>query len=159
MFDAIIWIVSWAFMLCGCVFIVSGAVGIIRMPDLYTRLHAASITDTGGAVFISIALIIQAVFVFGNTMAAIKVVLILFFTLFTAPTASHALAKTALLSGLVPTDKKGKPLLDSSEEATQLARSRPANYRSGQDGEKFRKDAEYFNAAGSRDVNNSRRDS
>ena len=153
MFDAIIWIVSWAFMLCGCFFIVSGAVGIIRMPDLYTRLHAASITDTGGAIFISMALIIQAVFVFGNTMAAIKVILILFFTLFTAPTASHALAKTALLSGLVPTDKKGKPLLDSSEEATQMARSRPAGYQSGQDGETFRRELSFFNSEASRDQN------
>lgn len=153
MFDAIVWIVSWAFILCGCVFILSGAVGIIRMPDLYTRLHAASITDTGGALFISIALVIQSIFVFGNTMAAIKVILILFFTLFTAPTASHALAKTALLSGLVPTDKKGKPLLDSSEQATQMARSRSADYRSGQDGESFRAESNAFDSENSHGVN------
>lgn len=145
MFDAIVWLVSWVLMLTGCVFVVSGAVGIIRMPDLYTRLHAASLTDTGGALFISAALIIQSVFVFGSAMAAIKVALILFFTLFTAPTASHALAKTALLSGLVPTDSKGKPLLASSEEATQLARSRPADYRRGQDSEFFAKESQYFN--------------
>lgn len=126
------------------------------MPDFYTRLHAASITDTGGAVFISIALIIQSVFVFGNTMAAIKVVLILFFTLFTAPTASHVLAKTALLSGLVPTDKKGEPLLESSEEATQMARSRPADYRSGQDGENFRQELG-FDSKELGDVNSSGR--
>jgi multicomponent Na+:H+ antiporter subunit G len=157
MLDGIVWIVSWAFMLCGCVFVVSGAVGIIRMPDLYTRLHAVSITDTGGAIFISIALVIQSVFVFGNTMAAIKVVLILFFTLFTAPTASHALAKTALLSGLVPTDKKGKPLLESSEVATQMARSRRADYRSGQDGENFRQEMKNFNSLDSRDVDSTRR--
>lgn len=144
MFDAIVWLVSWALMLTGCVFVVSGAVGIIRMPDLYTRLHAASLTDTGGAIFISAALIIQSVFVFGSAMAAIKVALILFFTLFTAPTASHALAKTALLSGLVPTDSQGNPLLESSEEATQLARSRPDDYKSGQDGESFRKESGFF---------------
>jgi len=156
MLDGIVWIISWAFMLCGCVFILSGAVGIIRMPDLYTRLHAASITDTGGAIFISIALVIQAVFVFGNTMAAIKVVLILFFTLFTAPTASHALAKTALLSGLVPTDKKGNPLLESSEEATQMARSRPANYQSGQDGETFRQEMREFDTKPTNGVNSQR---
>jgi len=152
MLDGIVWVVSWLFMLCGCVFIVTGAVGIIRMPDFYTRLHAASITDTGGAIFIAIALVIQSVFVFGNTMAAIKVVLILFFTLFTAPTASHALAKTALLSGLVPTDKKGKPLLESSEEATLMARSRPADYRSGQDGEYYRQKLAFFNSEASRKV-------
>lgn len=157
MLDGIIWIVSWTFMSIGCLFVVTGAVGIIRMPDLYTRLHATSITDTGGAIFISIALVIQAVFVFGNTMAAIKVVLILFFTLFTAPTASHALAKAALLSGLVPTDKEGKPLLESSEEATQMARSRPADYQSGQEGEAFRKQAKAFHANNTFDGSDARR--
>ncbi len=135
MIDWIVWGLSWIFLLTGCVFVVTGAVGMIRMPDLYTRLHAGSVTDTGGAIFISLALILQSVFVFGSAMAAIKVLLIMFFTLFTAPTASHALAKTALLSGQVPVDLDGKPILESPEEATLLARSRTADYRSGQDAE------------------------
>lgn len=133
--DFLVDTISWGLMLIGCVFVISGAVGLIRMPDLYTRLHAASLTDTGGAIFISLALIIQSVFVFDSPMAAIKVTLIMFFTLFTGPTASHALAKTALLCGQVPTDEHGNPILDSPEQATLLARSRPANYRSGQDSE------------------------
>ena len=140
MIDWIVWAVSWVFLLIGCVFVVTGAVGMIRMPDLYTRLHAGSVTDTGGAIFISLALILQSVFVFGSAMAAIKVLLIMFFTLFTAPTASHALAKTALLSGQVPLDMDGKPILESPEEATLLARSRPADYRPGQDGENLREE-------------------
>ena len=139
MIDFVILVISFVLMTIGCVFVVSGAVGMVRMPDLYTRLHAASLTDTGGAIFISLALIIQSVFVFGSAMAAIKVTLILIFTLFTSPTASHALAKTALLSGLVPTNADGKPILESSEEATHLARSRKANYRSGEDGEAYRR--------------------
>lgn len=140
MIDFLITIVSGVLMLIGCIFVVSGAVGLIRMPDLYTRLHASSLTDTGGAIFISLGLIIQSIFVFGSAMAAIKVTLILFFTLFTCPTASHALAKTALLFGLVPVDTDGKPILESPEEATHLARSRPADYRSGQDGEDYRRE-------------------
>lgn len=133
MIDWLIWGTSWILLLIGCMFVVTGAVGMIRMPDLYTRLHAASVTDTGGAIAISLALILQSVFVFGSAMAAIKVLLILFFTLFTSPTASHALAKTALLCGQVPLGVDGKPILDSPEEATQLARSRSVDYRSGQD--------------------------
>lgn len=125
MFDWLILILSWLFIATGCVFIVAGGIGLLRMPDLYTRLHAASVTDTGGAIFVVLGLLLQALFVFDNPMAAIKVVLILFFTLFTAPTASHALAKTALLSGHVPTDENGKPILDSPETAQLLARSRP----------------------------------
>ncbi len=135
MIDWIVWGVSWILLLIGCVFVVTGAVGMIRMPDLYTRLHAGSVTDTGGAIFISLALIVQSVFVFGSAMAAIKVLLIMFFTLFTAPTASHALAKTALLSGLVPVDMDGKPILESPEEATLMARSRTSDYQPGQDAE------------------------
>lgn len=133
MLDFLIQAVSWILMIVGCVFVVSGAIGLVRMPDLYTRLHAASLTDTGGTIFIGLALVLQAVFVFDNPMAAIKMSLIMFFTLFTSPTASHALAKTALLCGQVPLDEKGKPILDSPDEATLLARSRPADYKHGQD--------------------------
>jgi len=125
MFYWIIWLLSWLLIASGCVFIVSGAIGLIRLPDLYTRLHAASVTDTGGAIFIVSGLMLQAFFVFENPMAGIKVVLVLIFTLFTAPTASHALAKTALLSGHIPTDEHGEPILDSPETAQKLALSRP----------------------------------
>ena len=116
--------VSWPLAFAGIVFVVAGAVGMLRLPDLYTRLHAASVTDTGATLLIGIALFTQALLVFGSVMAAIKLLLIIVFTLFAAPTASHALAKTALLSGQVPLDGDGKPLLDSPEVATRLARSR-----------------------------------
>lgn len=124
MFDWLIFALSWVLILIACVFIIAGGVGMMRLPDLYTRLHAASVTDTGGTIVLSMALLLQAMFVFGDGMAAIKVLLVLFFTLFTSPTASHALAKTALLSGHVPVDSDGKPILDSPEEAQLLARSR-----------------------------------
>ncbi len=121
----IIWILSWLLILMGCVFVVSGGIGLVRMPDLYTRLHAASVTDTGGAIFVMLGLFLQALFVYGSWLIAAKVIIVLFFTLITSPTASHALAKTALLSGVVPTDADGKPILDSPETAQRLARSRP----------------------------------
>lgn len=121
--DWLIWLLSSGFVLSGCLLMLIGGLGLLRMPDLYTRLHAASVTDTGAVMLISVGLLLQALFLFDNGMAAIKVVLILVFTLFTAPTASHALAKTALLGGLIPVDKKGQPLLDSAEVAKQMADS------------------------------------
>ncbi|MFK7996658.1 MAG: monovalent cation/H(+) antiporter subunit G [Granulosicoccus sp.] len=133
MVDIPVLLLSWILMAVGCVFIVSGAVGLVRMPDLYTRLHASSLTDTGGTLAIGLALILQALFVFDNNMAAIKMTMIVFFTLFTSPTASHALAKTALLCGQAPVDVDGEPIVASAEEATQLARSRPTDYQHGQD--------------------------
>ena len=136
MIDGLVAFVSWALILGGSVFVVAGGVGMVRLPDLYTRLHAASVTDTGAAILFSLAMFVQAVFAFGNAMAAIKVVLILFFTLFTAPTASHALAKTALLSGLVPLGADGKPVLESPEAAARLARSRADPDEGGERDEK-----------------------
>lgn len=118
-------LLTWPIALVGIVFLLAGAVGVLRLPDLYTRLHAASVTDTGAGLLIGLVLFVHALVVFGSVMAAIKMLLIMGFTLFTAPTASHVLAKTALLTGLVPVGGDGKPLLSSPEEATRLARSRP----------------------------------
>ena len=94
--------------------IVGGAIGLIRMPDLYTRIHAASMTDTGGLLFVCMGLILEAIFVFENPMAAIKLLLIIFFVFLTAPTASHAVAKAALMSGLIPQCSNGKSVVDES---------------------------------------------
>ncbi len=121
MFDWFFHIISWLLIIPGCVFLVAGAYGLVRMPDLYTRLHAASMTDTGATILLVTGMSIQAVFIFGSWAAFIKLMLILVFTLFTTPTASHALAKTALMGGLIPTDHDGDPLFDSMEDVERLS--------------------------------------
>ena len=121
MFDWFFHLLSWLLIIPGCVFLVSGAFGLVRMPDLYTRLHAASMTDTGASILLILGLCIQAVFIFGSVMAVIKLMLVLIFTLVTTPTASHALAKSALMGGLIPTDHDGDPMFDSIEDVTRLA--------------------------------------
>ena len=115
---------SWPLATVGCLFVVTGAIGLVRFPDFYTRLHASSLTDTGGTILIIAAMLLHAVFEYGSAMVSIKLLLVLAFTLYTAPTASHALAKTALLAGRVPIDADGAPLLDSPEAARRIARSR-----------------------------------
>ncbi len=107
-------IISGVFIFIGCLFVFGGAVGLVRMPDFYTRLHAASVTDTGGLLFISIGLILQAAFVFDNPMAAIKIALTIVFLFFTAPTASHAVAKAALMANIIPQCQNGKSVVDES---------------------------------------------
>ena len=87
-------ILSWIMLTAGGVFVFIGGLGALRMPNLYTRMHAASLTDTMAAVLI----IVQA----GLTLATIKLAAILLFLLFTSPTASNALASAAILSGLKP---------------------------------------------------------
>ncbi|WP_083875756.1 monovalent cation/H(+) antiporter subunit G [Caenispirillum salinarum] len=83
---------SWAMLLGGAAFSLIGGLGILRMPDIYTRMHAASLTDTMGAILILGGLMIQG----GLTLVTAKLVLTLFFLLFTSPVSTHALAAAAL---------------------------------------------------------------
>lgn len=108
--DQFLDIVSWALLLGGSFFLLIGAVGVLRMPDLYTRSHAAGITDTMGAMLILFGLMVQG----GLTLITVKLLMILLFLLFTSPAASHALGNTAWSSGL-------KPLLDEDAPVKQNA--------------------------------------
>ncbi len=91
-------ITSWIMMSLGGLFVFIGGVGVLRMPNLYTRMHAASLTDTIGAILIIAGIMLQA----GISLATIKLAAILLFLLLTSPTASNALASAALLAGLRP---------------------------------------------------------
>ncbi len=94
----------------GIFFILIGAVGMHRMPDVYSRIHAASIIDTGGASLIMGSLCIYGLYI-GEGMAVIKILLTYFFILFTGPTASHAVAKMALMGQEIPIGKKQEPVV------------------------------------------------
>ncbi len=89
---------SWACLAGGVVFAAIGAVGLIRLPDVYARMHAAGIIDTLAAGLILIGLVCQA----GWSLVTAKLLLILAFIFFTSPTATHALARAALNAGLRP---------------------------------------------------------
>ena len=91
-------VVSWLLLSLGGAFVFIGGVGALRMPDLYTRIHAASLTDTMGASLIIAGIILQA----GASLASIKLAMILLFLLLTSPTATNALASAALLAGMRP---------------------------------------------------------
>lgn len=90
--------VSFVLMTSGGVFVLIGGIGALRLPDVYTRLHAASLTDTMASILIIAGIMLQA----GFSLAAIKLLTILIFLLLTGPTASYAIANAALLSGLDP---------------------------------------------------------
>ena len=100
MMDVILDIISWIFLLGGSFFCLTGAVGLLRFPEFFSRIHAASLTDTLGASMILIGLMFQA----GWGLALPKLILILIFSLLAGTTASHAMAKAALKSGLKPLD-------------------------------------------------------
>jgi len=107
-------VVSGLLIFIGVVFLFGGALGLLRMPDLYTRIHAASLIDTGGMICIILGLLLQNIFFFENIIAGSKLILLLVFIAFTAPTASHAIAKMALMAGLVPECQNGRSVIEKS---------------------------------------------
>ena len=94
-------ILSWIIIVAGAGFSIVGAIGLLRFPDFYTRLHAAGITDTLGTWLILLGVLLQV----ESWLVAIKLALIVVFLFFTSPTATHALARAALASGLKPWTK------------------------------------------------------
>ncbi len=91
-------ILSWLLLMGGAAFAIIAGIGILRFPDVYTRMHAASIGDTMGAWPILAGMMLQA----GWTLVTVKLLLILIFLVFTSPTATHALAKAAITAGIKP---------------------------------------------------------
>lgn len=100
-------LLSWALLLAGGFFCVVGAVGLVRMPDFYTRMHAASVVETLGAGLVLLGLLLQA----GFTLVAVKLLMLGLLIFFASPTATHALARAALLRGL-------RPMLADEEKPT-----------------------------------------
>lgn len=103
--DTAINVASWILMTLGGIFVFIGGIGALRMPNFYTRIHAASLTDTMAAVLIIGGVMLQA----GWTLATIKLGAILMFLLLTSPTSSNALASAAILSGMQPEEGEVEP--------------------------------------------------
>lgn len=89
---------SWILLAGGAAFCLIGALGLLRMPDFYTRMHAASVTDTLGAGLVLLGMMLQA----GLGLVTVKLVFIALLLFFTSPTATHALARAALVRGVQP---------------------------------------------------------
>jgi multicomponent Na+:H+ antiporter subunit G len=102
-------ILSWVLLSAGGGFVLVGGIGALRMPNLYTRMHAASVTDTMGALLVIAGVMLQA----GFSLVTIKLAAILLFLLITSPTSSYALASAALMAGIKPDAGSAADLEDS----------------------------------------------
>ena len=100
---------SWICLIGGVIISLIGAFGMLRLPDLFSRMHAAGMIDTLGVSLILFGLMFQG----GGFLVTIKLVIILLFIYFTSPSATHALAKAALHGGL-------KPLVDKHENRSGM---------------------------------------
>ncbi|MEM9371442.1 MAG: monovalent cation/H(+) antiporter subunit G [Pseudomonadota bacterium] len=90
--------VSLICMLIGGFFFLVGALGLLRMPDLFTRMHATSVGDTMGVGFLIVGMCLQS----GLSLVTVKLIFILAVVLFTGAVSSHALARAALHDGRKP---------------------------------------------------------
>ncbi len=89
---------SWALLMGGAFFGITGAIGTLRFPDFYSRVHAGSVTDTLCAFMIIGGLVLQA----GFTLVTVKLIMILAYLWYTSPAASHALVRAAHHMGVQP---------------------------------------------------------
>lgn len=99
MIGTLIEVLSWVCLMLGSFLCVSGAFGVLRFPDFYTRMHAAGVTDTLGSGLVLAGLALQTG---GDILVLAKLGFIFLFVLFANPTATHALAMAALRGGLKP---------------------------------------------------------
>jgi multicomponent Na+:H+ antiporter subunit G len=91
-------VLSGLLLAAGSALLVIGALGLVRLPDVFARMHGAGIVDTLGMGCVLLGLAVQA----GPAMAAIKLVFVLAFVFFTSPITTHALARAALADGVKP---------------------------------------------------------
>ena len=96
-------ILAWIAILSGSVFLIIGAWGTVKFPDFWSRLHAVSVTDSAGMLLLTLGMCLHS----GLTLITVKLIIIGIFLFITGPTATHAVANAALVSGFRPTEGKG----------------------------------------------------
>lgn len=101
---------SWVCMLGGIFFLLAGSIGLIRFPDFWSRLHAVSIMDSAGVILFILGMMLHS----GLNLITVKLAIIGIFLFITGPTASHAVANAAFVSGSRPL---GSKMEDTSEDA------------------------------------------
>lgn len=106
-------------LIAGTVFLLAAAFGVLRFPDFYSRLHAAGKGDTLGQALVLLGLVVTA----GATFVSVKLAFIILFVFVFNPTATHALARGAWVSGIRPwTGQKERPFVQREGQLTQAER-------------------------------------
>lgn len=93
---------SWILISLGAGFSIVGGLGLLRLPDFYSRTHAGGLTDTIGATLLLVGLALQA----PGWIVAVKLMLIVALLYVSSPTATHALVKAAFSRGVRAEDPK-----------------------------------------------------
>ncbi|MDA8653945.1 monovalent cation/H(+) antiporter subunit G [Alphaproteobacteria bacterium] len=96
--NLIITIIGGTSLALGSLAVIFGALGLLRLSDVYQRMHGAGILDTGGAGLILFGLLLLS----PDWTVSVRIVLIGFLLVFTSPTATHAIARAASMAGIKP---------------------------------------------------------
>lgn len=109
-------ITGGALIAAGSFFILAGAIGLVRLPDVYTRAHSTSVIDTVGAGFLIMGLMLEA----GWSLVTLKLLFVLAISFFTLPVIAHALAQAALHENIAPklAEDRRKRALGEAEAAS-----------------------------------------
>jgi multicomponent Na+:H+ antiporter subunit G len=111
-------IASWVLIVAGSLFTIVGTVGLVRLPDVFTRMHAASVTDTLGVGLLILGMGLQA----GLSLVTLKLFLLLALFFFTGPVVTHALAQACLQENIRPVlteDRRGRDASDGRHPSNQ----------------------------------------
>jgi multicomponent Na+:H+ antiporter subunit G len=109
---------SWMLILLGSFFTVVGTLGLVRLPDVFTRMHAASVTDTLGVGLLILGMGLQA----GLSLVTLKLFFLLALFFFTGPVVTHALAQACLHENIRPQltqDRRGRDLDDGRQQSNR----------------------------------------
>jgi multicomponent Na+:H+ antiporter subunit G len=93
---------SLAAIAAGCIFFIAGSVGMLRLPDVFTRLHAATKADNVGLGLVILGLLFQV----DSVWTGLKLILIWLLVLLSSSTACHLIAQAALRGGTPPWSKR-----------------------------------------------------
>ena len=91
-------IVSWICLFAGSVLALIGGLGLLRLPDVFARMHGAGMVDTLGLALIMLGLMFQA----GFSLITAQLIMIVVFVLYTSPPTTHAVARACLYAGVRP---------------------------------------------------------
>jgi len=111
-------IIDWISDIClllGGILTLTGAVGLLRLPDFFTRLHAASVTETLGATLLIIGIMLDT----GLTLDTAKLMLVILIMIIANPTITHALCRAASNGGTRPEMETQNPLSRLTEMASK----------------------------------------
>ena len=88
-------IIAVILLVCSLFFFLASAIGMIRLPDFYSRLHASGNSETLGLMLSCLGLVIDE----GPTLLSVKIVIVFLLVFLANPIGTHILGKAALKSG------------------------------------------------------------